>query len=119
MAKYPIYTYTRGTPIGEEVNQVLVRYQLNAMQRYEDEITIGGMVARDPRAVGLVTLTIGLNPLQSLKELIIEGIPTEFHRIYLITLKDDFRPNVLEEFMRFTASFEPPEWAVPRLKSEE
>jgi LysR family transcriptional activator of glutamate synthase operon len=112
---YHVYTYRPGTPIGNEVNAILDSHAVRADQAFEDEITIGGAIAADGKSVGLCTYTIGLAAYQNVKPLILEGVPKEFHRIYLITLKDDFQPFVLEEFKRFTAAFEPPEGTVPHL----
>lgn len=110
-----VITYRSGTPIGNDVSALLADYEVAADQVYEDEISIGGAITADERLVGLCTYTIGLAPYKNVKPLILEGVPKEFHRIYLITLKDDFHPFLLQEFMRYTASFEPPEGAVPHL----
>ena len=115
LAGRPVITYRAGTPIGNDVSAILDEHDLAASQVYEDEISIGGAIASDERSVGLCTYTIGLAPYRNVKPLVIEGVPKEFHRICLITLKNDFHPFVLQEFMRYTASFEPPEGVVPPL----
>lgn len=114
---YEVFTYRGGSPIGDEVNGLLEEHGIKASRTYEDEISIGGVIAANEEAAGLCTYTIGLSSYKNVKELVVEEVPRDFHKIYLITPKSDFRPYVLDEFIRFTAGFEPPEGAVPHLKA--
>ena len=42
--KRQVYTYRRGTPIGENVNDALEEFGVSAVQEYADEISLGGLV---------------------------------------------------------------------------
>lgn len=108
-----VYTYRRGTPIGEGVNDALEEYGLTAVQEYEDEITLGGMVQADPLAVGLATLSIGLKSFSGLSIIPIEDLPRDFHRIYMVYKRDAFRTRSVESFIEFASDYVPPKGAIP------
>ena len=108
-----VYTYRRGTPIGEGVNDVLEEYDVAAVQEYEDEITLGGMVQADPHAVGIATLSIGLKSFRDLVIIPLEDIPKDFHRIYLVYKRDAFRSRAVESFIEFTSDYVPSKTAIP------
>lgn len=108
-----VYTYRRGTPIGEGVNDALEEYGLTAVQEYEDEITLGGMVQADPLAVGLATLSIGLKSFLGLSIIPIEDLPRDFHRIYMVYKRDAFRTRSVESFIEFASDYVPPKGAIP------
>ncbi|MFQ9181270.1 MAG: LysR substrate-binding domain-containing protein [Eggerthella lenta] len=108
-----VYTYRRGTPIGENVNDALEEFGVSAVQEYEDEISLGGMVQADPRAVGLATLSIGLKSFSDIVIIPIEDIPQDFHRIYMVYKRDAFRSRAVESFIEFTSDYVPPKGAIP------
>lgn len=108
-----VYTYRRGTPIGENVNDALEEFGVSAAQEYEDEISLGGMVQADPRAVGLATLSIGLKSFSDIVIIPIEDIPQDFHRIYMVYKRDAFRSRAVESFIEFTSDYVPPKGAIP------
>ncbi len=108
-----IYTYRRGTPIGEGVNDALEEYDLPAVQEYQDEITLGGMVQADPHSVGLATLSIGLKSFKDLAIIPLEDIPKDFHRIYMVYKRDAFRSRAVESFIEFASDYVPPTNAIP------
>ena len=108
-----MYTYRRGTPIGENVNDALEEFGVSAVQEYEDEISLGGMVQVDPRAVGLATLSIGLESFSDIVIIPIEDIPQDFHRIYMVYKRDAFRSRAVESFIEFTSDYVPPKGAIP------
>ena len=108
-----VYTYRRGTPIGENVNDALEEFGVSAVQEYEDEISLGGMVQADPRAVGLATLSIGLKSFSDIVIIPIEDIPQDYHRIYMVYKRDAFRSRAVESFIEFTSDYVPPKGAIP------
>lgn len=110
-----IFTYRRGTPIGEGVNDILEEYGIDAAQEYEDEITLGGMVQADPHIVGVATLSIGLESFKDLVVIPLEDIPSDFHHIYLVYKRDVFRSRAVESFIEFTSDYVPPTEAIPSM----
>lgn len=110
-----VYTYRRGTPIGENVNDALEEFGIRAVQDYQDEITLGGMVQADPSSVGLATLSIGLKSFKDLAIIPLDDIPHDFHRIYMAYKRDAFRSRAVESFIEFTLDYVPPSEAIPTL----
>ncbi len=108
-----VLTYRRGTPIGEEVEEELSKAHLKATQNFEDEITLGGMVASDSSLVGLGTLSIGLKSYQNLRIIPIEGVRCDFHDIYLIHRDEEFQSYALESFIEYAKSYVPPKGVIP------
>ncbi len=108
-----VYTYRRGTPIGENVNDALEEYGVSAVQDYQDEITLGGMVQADPSSVGLATLSIGLESFKGVQIIPLEDIPHDFHRIYMVYKRNAFCSRAVESFIEFTSDYVPPKEAIP------
>ncbi len=111
-----VYTYRRGTPIGENVNEVLEEVGIRAIQNYQDEITLGGMVLADPSSVGLATLSIGLQSFKDLVVIPLTDVPQDFHRIYMVYKRDEFRSRAVESFIEFTLDYVPPVEAIPTIE---
>lgn len=108
-----VHTYRRGTPIGEEVNDLLEGAGLKARHDCEDEITLGGVVTSRPEFVGLGTLTIGLRAFPNLAVIPIEDVPRDFHNIYLIYKRDAYRSYAVERFIEFASDWVPPRGVIP------
>lgn len=111
-----VYTYRRGTPIGENVNEVLEEVGIRAIQNYQDEITLGGMVLADPSSVGLATLSIGLQSFKDLVVIPLTDVPQDFHRIYMVYKRDEFRSRAVESFIEFTLDYVPLVEAIPTIE---
>lgn len=113
-----VFTYREGTPIGNEVNRIAERYGVKVRPEYDDEITMGGMLANDRHgACGLLTYTIGLKPFSDLVLIPIDEaeVPRNFHHVYMAYKSAEFKSRVLESFIDFTAGFIPPEGTVPSI----
>ena len=95
------------------MNDALEEYDLPAVQEYQDEITLGGMVQADPHSVGLATLSIGLKSFKDLAIIPLEDIPKDFHRIYMVYKRDAFRSRAVESFIEFASDYVPPTNAIP------
>lgn len=120
---YEVYTYRAGIQVGDEVAQVLAPHGIEPHQEFDDEITLCGMVSTSdrPDVCGVFTYTIGVMPFTDLALLPIDEseVPTDFHVVYMVYKKDEFKSRVLESFLDFAAGFRPPEDAVPRLATPE
>lgn len=117
-----VYTYRTGTPIGNEVARVCDRYDVPVRREFDDEITLGGMVSRAtrPEVCALVTYTIGLKSFRNLTNIPIteREVPHDFHHVYMMYKKDEFRARVSESFIEFAAGFIPPKGTIPRCGEE-
>lgn len=113
LSDYELHTYRVGTPIGEEVNDLLAEYSLSAKHDCEDEVSLGGIISSRPNDIALATLTISLKAFEHLRFLRIEGLPQDFHPIYLIYKRDAYRSCAAERFIQFSQDWVPPKDAIP------
>ena len=113
LSGYNVHTYRLGTPIGEEVNDLLAEYNLSAKHDYEDEVSLGGIISSMSNDIALATLTISLKAFDHLRFLRIEEVPQDFHPIYLIYKRDAYRSCAAERFIQFSQDWVAPKDAIP------
>lgn len=113
LSGYNVHTYRLGTPIGEEVNDLLAEYNLSAKRDCEDEVSLGGIISSMPNDIALATLTISLKAFDHLRFLRIEEVPQDFHPIYLIYKRDAYRSCAAERFIQFSQDWVAPKDAIP------
>lgn len=113
LSGYNVHTYRLGTPIGEEVNDLLTEYNLSAKHDCEDEVSLGGIISAMPNDIALATLTISLKAFDHLRFLRIEEVPQDFHPIYLIYKRDAYRSCAAERFIQFSQDWVAPKDAIP------
>lgn len=113
LSGYNVHTYRLGTPIGEEVNDLLTEYNLSAKHDCEDEVSLGGIISSMPNDIALATLTISLKAFDHLRFLRIEEVPQDFHPIYLIYKRDAYRSCAAERFIQFSQDWVAPKDAIP------
>lgn len=111
---YEVHCYRRGAPIAEEIFDLTNGLGLNMVGSYEDEISLGGVVANDPLLCGLGTLTVGLRCFPDIVTIPLVDVAPEFHKIYLVYKKDALYSRVVESFIEFVHDYVPPEGAAPR-----
>lgn len=115
---YEVHTYRSGTPIGNEVEKVLNESGLIAHQDFDDEITMGGMLATARHdECALLTYTIGLKPFLDRIDVIPideSEVPRDFHYVCMAYKKEEFQNRALESFIEFTTAFPVPDNAVLR-----
>ena len=114
-----LHTYRLGTPIGEEVNDLLAEHSLAAKHDCEDEVSLGGIISARPDEMALATLAIGLKAFGHLRFLRIKEVPRDFHPIYLIYKRDAYRSCAAERFIQFTQDWVAPKDAIPRIENLE
>ena len=94
----------------------MTRYGLQVHQDYDDEITMGGMISMaPPNYCALLTNTIGLKPFNNLAVIAIDEneVPREFHSVYMVYKKEEFKNRALESFIDFTGGFVCPKGVLP------
>lgn len=114
-----LHTYRLGTPIGEEVNDLLAEHNLAAKHDCEDEVSLGGIVSARPDEMALATLAIGLKAFGHLRFIRIKEVPRDFHPIYLIYKRDAYRSCAAERFIQFTQDWVAPKDAIPSIENLE
>ncbi|MDO4443366.1 MAG: LysR family transcriptional regulator [Slackia sp.] len=115
---YEVHTYRSGTPIGNEVEKVLNESGLAAHQDFDDEITMGGMLATARQdECALLTYTIGLKPFLDRIDIVPideREVPRDFHHVCMAYKKEEFQNRALESFIDFATKFPVPEDVVLR-----
>lgn len=110
---YEIHTYRSGTPIGNEVERVLTAHGIAAHQDFDDEITMGGMLATArPDECALLTYTIGLKPFLDRIDIVAideREVPRDFHHVCMVYKKEEFQNRALESFIDFASKFPVPD----------
>lgn len=114
---YKVYTYRRGTPVGEEMHRLLSEHGVVSDANYEDEITLGGMTLADESACSAAILTIGLKSFPRLRIIPIEDAPYRFHVLNLVYRKDDFKSRALEQFIEYASDFVVPPGIMPNISN--
>ena len=104
LAGHHVVTYRRGTPVGDEMADLLEKHHIPAHFEFDDEITVGGMLsAVKDDTVALVLNTVGLKPFERVKVVPIdeEEVPYDFHQVYMVYKKAEFKNLALESFIEF------------------
>lgn len=101
-----VYTYHRGTPIGEQVYSMVEEYQLkNFLQVYDDDITMASFVSFKGDVAALMLDSIGLKLFSNLKTISVEEVPEEFYWVYLAYHKRYIRSSAVEAFIAFVKNY--------------
>lgn len=111
-----VHCYRRGTPIAEEIADLISGLGLNMVASYEDELSLGGMLEHNPHICGLGTYTVGLRCFPDLAIIPLLDVPREFHHIYLVYRTDAPRSRAVDTFVRFTQDYVAPVGAVPHAR---
>lgn len=114
---HKVYTYRRGTPVGEEMHCLLEKGGVVADASYQDEITLGGMTLADESACGAAILTIGLKSFPRLRIIPIEDAPYRFHVLNLVYRKNDFKSRALERFIEYASEYVVPPGIMPNISN--
>lgn len=104
LAGHNVVTYRRGTPVGDEMSDLLGRYNISALYEFDDEISVGGMLsAIKDDTCALVLNTVGLKPFSKVRVVPIDEseVPYDFHQVYMVYKKAEFKNLALESFIEF------------------
>lgn len=97
-----LYTYSRGTPIGEQVHQMLEQYHLNnSIQIYDDDITMASFLSFKGGVSGLMLESIGLKLFKNLVTVPVDEVPKEFYCVYLAYHKRRLRSSAVDAFISY------------------
>ncbi len=103
---HSVLTYRHDAAIGEEISDLLAPYKIPAKYEFDDEITVGGMLsATHEDECALVLNTVGLKPFSRVAVIPIDEseVPPDFHRVYMVYKKAEYKNLALERFIEFVA----------------
>ncbi len=109
-----IFTYADGCPPHDQVMEYAKRYDLEVEGRFREEITACSIVSASDTTVALVDYSFLVKAFSDVVCIPIEGIPRDFHKIYLIHRADDMLTAAQKDFITFACNHDvPPAW-LPR-----
>lgn len=95
----PFASYDPETPIGQEVREIFSDYGIEPTATFDDEFTLTSFVAANRDAPGIMTRTFEIEPFKNVRIIPIEGVPKDFHTIYLAYDKQIFRRKIMDDFI--------------------
>ena len=99
-----IYSYAPGCPPHDLIQNFVDEYGLDIKASFKDEVTICSMVTADEDAVAFVDYSFLIKVFKSVVCLPIEGVPLDFHQIYLVHRSDEPLSNAQQRFIEFAES---------------
>lgn len=100
-----IVTYREDTPLGQEVKKLLDPENMHPEERCDDEITLSSMVDANKEAVGLGLDTVGRALFPNLVTAAVDGVPNDFHPVYLVYKKSGYKTPAVQHFIDLAKSF--------------
>lgn len=101
---HSLVTYRQCLPIGKTILNILKAHNLPASYSYDDEITLGGLVASTDIAA-ITARTPFLMQFNNLK-LIELDIPKDARKVYMCYSKNNYRTRPVELFANYILEFE-------------
>ena len=100
-----IITYRESLAIGGIIKSLLKKHNIQAVYRYDDEISIGGIVSKFDK-YAICANTPFLNEFNNLKKIHISDVPLNTRLIYMCYNKTALRPAIVESFMNYVVTEE-------------
>lgn len=79
-----LYSYAPGCPPHDRIQEYVDAHDLEISPLFKDEITICSVVAADEDAIAFVDYSFLIKVFQDVVCIPLEGVPTDFHKIYLV-----------------------------------
>jgi DNA-binding transcriptional LysR family regulator len=99
LSGFKLITYRQSLPIGKTIRHYLMKNQLKALYAYDDEISIGGVVATTDNAA-ITARTPFLHQFQDLKMIKLD-IPLNARLIYLVLNKESYHTLHVKSFVNY------------------
>ncbi|MEG0322454.1 MAG: LysR family transcriptional regulator [Raoultibacter sp.] len=104
---YDLLAYRQGTPIGEQMREIVEQYGLDkTMQLYDDDITMSSVISFDGNVGAIMLRSIGLKLFSNLKTIPIEGFKKDFYWVYLAYSKKHMLSQAVESFIEFVKVYD-------------
>ncbi len=102
-----LYTYRRGTPIGERVAKMLEDENVvGASLDYDDDVSMGSFLSYNGGNAGALMLdSLGAQLFNNLHQVRVVGIPPRFYTVYLAYHKKHVHSRVVNDFIEFVMAY--------------
>lgn len=115
---HKVLSYAVGCPPHDQVMECTKHLDIEVEERFREEITACSIVSASEEAMALVDYSFLMRAFSDVVCVPIEGLPRDFHKIYLIHRSDDVLTDAQRDFITFACNHRvPPAW-LPR-KGEE
>lgn len=82
--------------------------EFELVRGFDDEITLSSFASTDPRNVALLVYSFLVNSFDDVVCLPIDGVPLDFHKVYLMSRKEP-HSKLVSEFISFMSNYQFPE----------
>ena len=108
ISRMDLCTYRRGAPIGEMVNKLLIEQGLeNVKQIYDDDVSMGSFISFNAPVYGALMLdSLATRLFSNLKFLVVDEVPQEFYRIYMVYNKKHNHSRAVKDFIQFARTYQ-------------
>lgn len=115
LKKYPIASYRRQSFANTLLEGVFRRYEINAREAFDDEISAGSLIVAEKNNVGVMLETLDGSIINGLVTIPIKEYTDPFHIIYLAYKEKGNRSLAADQFIEFATEFAKFENRVPTL----
>lgn len=98
-----IITYAKDSPV-KRIETELPVDQMNLVREYDDEITMSGIVSSDENKMALFCHSFLVNAFEDVVCRRVEGLPMDFHRVYLVSRKES-HSKAVDNFIAFMSKY--------------
>ena len=114
-----VLSYAVDCPPHDLVMELTKHYDIEVEERFREEITAASIVSASDEAMALVDYSFLMKAFSDVICIPIEGLPRDFHKIYLIHRTDDVLTDAQRDFITFACNHRVlPAW-LPREDEDE
>lgn len=113
MRDFAVYSYGRGTPIGEQVAELIERHGLdNVVQIYQEDIAMASFISYgdDPNVGALMLDSVGMKLFPNMVALPIDEVPAGFYTVHLAYSLKHSRSQAAEMLIDFVRARTGEQW---------
>lgn len=99
-----ILTYSTSSPVAPSMDASLPIEDLDLVRSYDDEITLSSLVSSNRNALALFCYSFLVNAFHDVACLSVEGVPSDFHKVYLFSRRES-HPKVVADFIDFMGAY--------------
>lgn len=106
-----IISYAEGCPPHDQVQELAKQHGLEVEEFFREEITACSTISTNEHDIALVDYSFLVKAFSDVVCIPIEGLPNDFHKIYLIHREGDLMSEAQKDFISFaTSNGIPPAW---------
>ena len=101
---YSVYSYAAGTPIGDQVSELLELHGLNGVKQvYQEDVALAAFLSYgdDATACALMLDSVGMKLFSNLVAIAVEEVPSCFYSVYLAYHTKHKRSRAADQLIEF------------------